>query len=189
MDFHGDCLRRQAKRGGIAEFHVGNKTPSEYLKWISYIPEHWHVDEILKKDKEELTVEELNILERRKIEKKQEGIFKNYLETDKKDAMDVLRVYEYMEAISIDTYAELKLTLNEMNFCLNMIGNYGCFSIDRLREEIFYLEQKDNRSMVDEYILYKLNLMVMEREIQPMRLGKKSRRRFPWSKLNFGTKN
>lgn len=177
MNFYRKMLESQVAEGEIAYINVGNERPKEYLKWISYIPFHWHIDELYKKDEENLTEEEKNILKRREIEKKYEKIFTNYLATNKKNSMDVLLVYEYMKAMSINTYAKLKLTEEELNYCFNIIDKCYYFSKNELQKKIFELEQNSNRNMLEEYILYVLKLIIKEEKLESGFRNSKTKRR------------
>lgn len=125
----------------------------EYLKWMEYIPEHWNLNNILGKNASELTDSDLRILNIIKKEQQYIEIFKQYLIDKKED--NKYKILNYINKISIEEYAKLKLNKEELEFCNNAIKMY---LLSDLNIGIRKLKNIQDRSMKEEYILKKLLL-------------------------------
>lgn len=133
-------------------------TPREhlqnYLKWIEYIPKHWNVEELLNKKARELTNEEIEILKFINEENKYKEIFKQHL-TSKENMITISNdVNKYIEKMSIDKYATIKLTKEELEYSQKIISN--CSTLEEVELAITKLKQKEDRDLKEEYILFEL---------------------------------
>lgn len=132
---------------------IKNEIVLEYLKWMNYIPKHWNVEELLNKQASELSQEEIEILNMLKLENEHKSIFQHYVSIDKKDNSILSKVLNYINQISIEQYAKKKLTNSEIEYCNRKVEIYINKDIDR---GISMLQEKENRDIKEEYILYKL---------------------------------
>ena len=123
----------------------------KYLKWMVYIPQHWNTNIIFNKDVCELSNSDLRILNFLTNEQKYVEMIKQYLK-DKKDD-NKSSILNYLNKISIEDYARVKLNKEELEYCNNAIKIY---LLSDLNVGIKKLQSIKNRSMKQEYILYKL---------------------------------
>lgn len=167
-------LLNQMKRQEFASIQVSRgdgTTPEQYLKWISYIPKHWHVETILEKKASELNNDEITILKRLEKENKVKSYFENIVSSEKTKSESAYYAYLYMESINIHQYAKLKLTREELNDCHEQVSLLSD-SIS-LKEKIEYLSLNKTNSILDDYILFllkekkrMLGLKKLDKEIQ-----------------------
>lgn len=125
-----------------------------YLKWMEYIPEHWDIENILNKKASLLTKEEIQILKFINEENKYKDIIKDLISNNEKIITIDEDISKYLERMTIDKYALLKLTEDEIDYCENEINN--CISLEDIEEYIDRLKRRKNRSLIDEYILFEL---------------------------------
>lgn len=125
-----------------------------YLKWIEYIPKHWNVEELLNKKANELSNEEIEILKLINEENKYKEIFKQHL-TSKENMITLSNeVHNYIEKMPIDKYANIKLTKEEVEHSKKIISN--CLTLEEVELAISKLKQKEDRDLIEEYILFEL---------------------------------
>lgn len=125
--------------------------------WLEYIPEWWHLDELLSKKARDLSIDELNILLRAKIDKRMlDDVerFKNMAICDREvplcedDADRLDRIYAYLD----NNEGFLKISEEERNY-VAMIYNEYRFNDSRMPDETFnsaawpYLEAYSNSEM------------------------------------------
>ena len=142
-------------------------TPEQYLKWISYLPKHWRIEEILNKPISALNESEIRILKRVKSENEVKPYFENIVSTDKTKPVSAYFAYLYMDSISIHQYAKIKLTQQELDACHSQVLSLGG---DLLKEKIADLSLKQTNSMIDDYLLFLLK--EKKRGIELRRLNK-----------------
>ena len=130
---------------------LDDKILLRYLKWMEYIPKHWNLNNILDKNISELTDSEIRIMNVVKIEKKYIELIKQYLNDKKDDNKN--KILNYLNKISIEDYAKLKLNQEELEFCNSAIKIY---ILSDLNVGINKIQNIENRNMKEEYILYKL---------------------------------
>lgn len=155
MDIKRFLLKEQLQHQKHATFKVVGTigTAEDYLKWITYIPTHWHVEEILDKKANELTEEELSILRFIQKENEVKPAFEDFTSNEKPTSKSALEVYDYMKSISIEKYASLKLTIEEHEYCYNQIRLLAERNIE---EAIETLSNQESSNICDSYILYSL---------------------------------
>ncbi len=133
-------------------------TPREnlktYLKWIEYIPKHWNIEQLLKKTAKELSNAEIEILKLVNEENKHKKIFKQYLTSNENMISISNQTHNYMSKMPIDKYATIKLTQEELYYSQKIISNYS--TIEELELAIAELKQKEDRNLIEEYILFEL---------------------------------
>lgn len=155
IDDFGMNILNEIKNGvQVSKFYIDDKIIKEYLKWISYVPEWFNLEELRKKGIENLSEKEAGILGFINRDMEYQKIFERYLSSDKKMPIDLYRIYNYIRDVSIDDYARIKLSNTDFCYCEQVIVAYYGTSIDEYVKEIEILEHKSKRTMVEEYILY-----------------------------------
>lgn len=125
-----------------------------YLKWIEYIPKCWNIEQLLNKQPKELSNKEIEILKLVKEENKYKKILKQYL-TSKENMIPISsEVHNYMDKMQIDKYATIKLTREELDYSQKIISNN--LTSGEAELAIVELKQKEDRSLIEEYILFEL---------------------------------
>ena len=158
MDIVRILLKHQLENNKGASFVIiptGNKliTPNDYLNWINYVPSHFSIDEILNKNAGELSEEEIKILSFLQKENQVKPYFKNFVSSEEKTtSSSVLVVYDYMKSISINKYADIKLTKEEREECINIVNKIDSDDIET-SIEIFSSTASKGK---DYYIIYLL---------------------------------
>lgn len=123
-------------------------TAKETLKWINYIPKHWKY--ILDKDVSELTKNEISILQHLKEEQEIKPYFENFVSGERTTSISAYKVYEYMSSMDIFTYAYMKLTEEELEYC-----NAELSKINEEKEvESKIVDLSHSSSMKDSFLMY-----------------------------------
>ncbi len=139
-----------------------------YLKWMEYIPSRWNIEELLNKKASELSNDEMEILKLVQKENKYKGVFKQYLAKDKKfiTIPQDSDINSYTKQMSIEKYANMKLTEEEREYCEKIVSKY--FTYDELKIEIAKLETKQDRNVIEEYILFELKKKSYEAAVRDL---------------------
>lgn len=136
-------------------FIVSSEYILTYLKWMEYIPKHWNIEELLNKKACELSNEDMQILKFINEENKHKNIFKQSLKENKKTITISDEIHKYMGKMPIDKYASIKLTEEEINYCKEIVSN--CVTIEQIDSVLTKLKEKEQRTLIDEYILFELD--------------------------------
>lgn len=155
MDLAKILLKQQLKEENtVMTIRPSNgSTPEQYLKWISYVPVHWQVQEILNKNALDLKSDELEILKILKKENEVKPYFENIVSSEPTKSESAYYAYLYMKSISIYEYAQLKLTKEQLAYCHEYVS---LVEKEFLKEEIKNLLSPKNNSVIEDYILFLL---------------------------------
>lgn len=135
-------------------FAISRKNLKNYLKWVEFIPKHYNIEQLLKKSTKELTNDEIEILKLLKEENKYKNILRQYLKSNGNKILISNEVYNYMNKMPIDKYAKIKLTKDELDYSQKMISYYS--TMDKIDITITKLKQKEDKNLIEEYILFEL---------------------------------
>ena len=152
-----EILKSNKKTGTI---RINDELAMEYLKWISYIPKKNKetINVILSKESVELTLDEINILNRFKEEKKLTEILKRYFSNDYLNS-DVLKVYDLMKKESIEKIIREKLTKDELEEANKIVAEYKKMSDQELNNYIFTNRKQENYeklSIIESYVYHEI---------------------------------
>ena len=125
-----------------------------YLKWMEYIPEHWNITKILKKNTSELTSKEIEILKLLNEENQYKKIFKECIVEDKEVVSIPTEIDYYLSKMPIQKYALIKLTSDQIENCMKKVSKFN--TLDEIELGLSVLKEKDDRDILDEYVLFKL---------------------------------
>ena len=123
----------------------------QYIKFISYVPDFWHIERILKKKVKDLKKVELEIL-------------RQYL--DDQMLVDTLLTAENREEIlekySIDEIARLKMTNFQMNIVYEKMNSLKDLDYEELRKVFEDMQNVPimKRTIGEEYVIYKLDILL-----------------------------
>lgn len=161
MSFDREMAKIMAGNGTkiIHGENIGNVDPYiEWIKWLSYIPEHEkkRIEYFDSKKISELTYEELEEASRYSRNNFFARLFKIY-GTSECSEEDYMKVYNYMCSESIEKLMLSKLTSEELRYAKQEIAKLSKASkeqiSDKLNEEQTP-EKYEQLSMVDSYILH-----------------------------------
>ncbi len=124
----------------------------QYLKFIAYVPHFWHIEEIKAKKISKLTSEELNYLCTYLRDLK----LLNYL----KNNPDSKESYQIKNFLTIDNLAINKLSKTELQSVYDTMALFKNQDYSSLNKQYESLLAKENRNIAEEYILYKLSLLL-----------------------------
>lgn len=147
---HKMLLKQQLSEKYASLIILPNKgaTAEEELKWINYIPKH--LKPILDKDASDLTRDEISILQHLKEEQEIKPYFENFVSGERTTSISAYKVYEYMSSMDLFTYAYMKLTEEELEYCNNEL-----YKIKEEKEiESKIAELKQSSSMKDSFLVY-----------------------------------
>lgn len=130
----------------------------EWTKWLSYVPEFQkeRIQELNSKRMEEMTLEEVEELEKYKNQNRMLGLFKIY-STSKISKDEYMEVYDYMANQSIDELMLSKLSSEELKYAKDQIQYFNQIPREELRKKVTEEQKADNYenlSMVDSYVLH-----------------------------------
>ena len=130
----------------------------EWTKWLSYVPEFQkeRIQELDSKRMEEMTLEEVEELEKYKNQNRMLGLFKIY-STSKISKDEYMEVYDYMANQSIDELMLSKLSSEELKYAKDQIQYFNQIPSEELRKKVTEEQKADNYenlSMVDSYVLH-----------------------------------
>ena len=145
-------------------FITPRKHLEKYLKWIEYVPEHWNLEGLLNKKASELSNDEMDILKLINEENRYKEIFKQHLKSDKNMISISNEVHNYMGRIPIDKYASIKLTQEEIEYSQRIISSFS--NLEDIELAISKLNEKEDRDLKEEYILFELGKKEMRLGIQ-----------------------
>lgn len=147
---HKMLLKQQLSEKYASLIILPNKgaTAEEELKWINYIPKHWKP--ILDKDASDLTRNEISILQHLKEEQEIKPYFENFVSGERTTSISAYKVYEYMSSMDLFTYAYMKLTEEELEYCNNEL--YKIKEEQEIESKI--AELKQSSSMKDSFLVY-----------------------------------
>ena len=141
---------------------------------MEYIPAHWGLENILNKKASLLTKEEIELLKFVQEENKYKEIIKDIISKNENEKNITINedVSKYIEKMTIDKYAFIKLTEEEKDYCENVISN--CITIEDVEEYIDFLKHRKNISvpnkyiLIDEYIIYELEKKQLRMQVNNM---------------------
>lgn len=109
-------LLEESKSNQMIRVNNGNtKLAKEYLNWLKYEPKHWNIGGLLNKSSDELDSEEKTILKLRQKELELIPIFESYINSE---CIEYSKIgYDFIKSMSISSYAKLKLTAQELQYC------------------------------------------------------------------------
>lgn len=149
-----NMLSKAKKIKTESNFVMSRKNLKSYLKWLEHIPKHYNIEQLLKKSTKELSNEEIEILKLLKEEIKYKNILRQYLKSNESKILISNEVYNYMNKMHIDKYAKIKLTEDELEYSQKMISYYS--TMDKIEVAIIELSQKEDKNLIEEYILFEL---------------------------------
>ncbi|MGM9877809.1 MAG: hypothetical protein ACI33S_04080 [Bacilli bacterium] len=137
------------------------ETAKEFLNWLRYEPRQWNIDKLLTKPSKSLTDNEILMLKLRKKELELIPIFESYL-NDGNNKYSKL-IFDFINLISITSYANIKLLPSEINECNNRLYNMVYSNTDDNIEPIAKLETLIERlnseeDVMDSYIKFMLKV-------------------------------
>ena len=150
-------------------------TISEWIKWLSYVPEFQQLRIQELNSKENISLEELDEIRSFKYQNKMLELFKLY-GTSEISKDEYMEVYDFMENQSIDDLMLSKLTTDELTYAKEQINHFSTIPKEELSKKVKLEQDEDvykNLSMVDSYILhiisrinYARDLAKLNREIE-----------------------
>lgn len=183
MDIGRILLKHQLennKDASILIISTQNKvvTPNDYLNWINYVPSHFNIDKILNKNASELSEEEIKILSFLQKENQVKPYFENFVFSEEKTtSSSALVVYDYMKSISISKYANVKLTKEEREECINTVNKIAS---DDIETSIEILSSNASNGK-DYYTIY-----LLKRRLYFIRMSRNDRELKAQVKSNLG---
>lgn len=149
-----NMLSKTKKIKTESNYVMSRKKLKSYLKWLEYIPKHYNIEQLLKKSTKELSNDEIEILKVLKEENKYKNILRQYLKSNESKILISNEVYNYINKMPIDKYAKIKLTEDELDYSQKMISYYS--TMDKIKTAINELNQKEDKNLIEEYILFEL---------------------------------
>lgn len=137
-----------------SNYVMSRKNLESYLKWLEYIPKHYNIEQLLKKSTKELSNDEIEILKLLKEENKYKNILRQYLKSNESKILISNDVHNYINKMPIDKYAKIKLIEDELEHSQKMISYYS--TMDKIETAISELNQKKDKNLIEEYILFEL---------------------------------
>lgn len=165
-DVYKDMIIKMALQNGNIRL-VKDAVAREYLKWLSYIPISWHVDELYLKMSSDLTNKEIDILKMIKNDQEYVIKFDIYLSWNndwtKNDSEICYNVYKFVKDNNIEDYMQSKLTDQELNYCHKKINEHSMLETEKLKKIADKLSKSNN--MLDLYIWHFLDKSLFYRSI------------------------
>ena len=183
MDIGRILLKHQLennKDASIVIIPTQNKviTPNDYLNWINYVPSHFNIDKILNKNASELSEEEIKIIGFLQKENQVKPYFENFVSSEEKTtSSSALVVYDYIKVISISKYANIKLTKEEREECINTVNK---ISSDDIETSIEILSSNASNGK-DYYTIY-----LLKRRLYFIRMSRNDRELKAQVEFNLG---
>lgn len=143
------------------------------LKWISYVPDFWNIEEIVNKKSSEVNENEIELLKRFFTERSFEVILRRYIAS--KEAVMIITEEEFEICRSVlhrnfmkDMY-NLKLNEKEKQMFIRLISEFN----NGDDTTFINLEQKpiESRSLVEDFFVYKARDLIRQKEVEELNKG------------------
>jgi hypothetical protein len=152
-------------------FVIEKKEIERMLKWASYVPSKYNLEELLNKKGRDINLNELNILKRYKEDLRISEILNRYfINREKCTKVEKIEIFDLCDNFNLQEIANHKLSEQELNEINKLIIKDRNANIKDLNESLNLLSEKpiSKRTMVEDYFCYMLETRIKANAIHQL---------------------